>query len=66
MSTFSDKFCLDEAKKLMLKITITYRPNDMTDEALVSKICDKDVFLNDEINTDKILDKQSSTGKMGW
>ena len=24
--------------------------NDMTDEALVSKICDKDVFLNSEIN----------------
>ena len=36
----------------MPKITITNVPNDMTDEALVKKICDKDTFLNSEINND--------------
>ena len=61
MSTVSDNFCLDIIKKLMPKITITKVPNDMTDEALVTKICDKEVFLISEISmmslfSDKILD----------
>ena len=50
MSTFSGTLCLDEVKKLMPKITITNVPNDMTDEALVTKICDKNAFLNSELN----------------
>ena len=36
----------------MSKIKFTNVPNDMTDEALVTKICDKDVFLKGEINND--------------
>ena len=52
MSFFSGNFCLDDLKKLMPKLTITNVPNDMTDEALVTKICDKDAFLNSEINND--------------
>ena len=36
----------------MPKIRITNVPNEMTDEALVTKICDKDAFLNSEINND--------------
>ena len=36
----------------MPKITFTNVPNDMTGEALVTKIYDKDVFLNSEINND--------------
>ena len=50
LSTFSCNFCLDEVKKLMPKIKITNVPNNMTDEALVTKICDKDAFLNRGIN----------------
>ena len=52
MSTSSDNFCLNEVKKLMPNFTITNVTNDMTDEALVTKICDKDAFLNSEINND--------------
>ena len=52
MSTFSGHFCLDEVKKLLPKITMTNVPNDMIDEALVTKICDKDAFLNSKINND--------------
>ena len=44
MSTFSGNICLDELKKLVSKVTITNVPNDMTDEALVTKICDKNLF----------------------
>ena len=51
-STFSGNFCLDEVKKLLSEITITIVPNDMTDEALVTKICDKNDFLSCEINND--------------
>ena len=37
----------------MPKITITNVPNDIfSDEALVTKICDKDAFLISEINKD--------------
>ena len=36
----------------MFKITITNILNDMTDEALVTKVCDKDAFLDSEINSD--------------
>ena len=45
MSTFSDNFCLE---KLIPRITITNVPNDMTFEALVTKTCDKDAFLNSD------------------
>ena len=34
----------------MAELTITNVANDMTDEAHLSKICNKDVFLNGEIN----------------
>ena len=37
----------------MPKITIIGVPNDITDEALVSQICDKDAFLNSEIHNDE-------------
>ena len=63
MSICSGSFCLDEVKKLMPKITITNALNDMTDEALVTKICGKVAFINSEIYIDatffsnKILDK---------
>ena len=40
MFTFSGNFCLDEVKKLM------------TDEVLVTKICDKYAFLNSEKKND--------------
>ena len=36
----------------MPEITIKNFPNEMTDETLVTKICDKDAFLNSEINKD--------------
>ena len=36
----------------MPKIKITNVPNYMNDEVLVSKTCDKDDFLNSEINND--------------
>ena len=36
----------------MPKITITYVPNDMTEEVLVTKLCDNDAFLNSEVNID--------------
>ena len=36
----------------MPKITITIVPNDMTDELLVTKICDKDAFLNSELKNE--------------
>ena len=39
----------------MPKIAITNFPNEMTDEVLVTNICDKDAFLNSEINNDCIF-----------
>ena len=39
----------------MPKITITNVPNDMTDEAFVTKICNKDAFLSSEVNNDAIF-----------
>ena len=48
MSSFSGNFCLDEAEKLMLKITNTNVPKDMSEKTCVSKICDKKAFLNGE------------------
>ena len=52
MSAFPGNFCLNEAKTLMSKITNTNVLNDMTDEALVTKFCDKIDFINIEINND--------------
>ena len=53
MTTFSGNFFIDEVKKkIMPKITITNVPNVMTNETLVTKICDKDAFVNSEINND--------------
>ena len=46
MSAFSGNFCLDDVKKLMPMITTTEVPNDRT------KIRDKDVFQNSEVNKD--------------
>ena len=49
----------------MPKITITNFPNDMTDEALVTKICDKDAFINSEIHNDTTFSViKSWTSKM--
>ena len=39
----------------MPKNTITNVPNEMTDEALVTKICNKNAFLNNVINNDAIF-----------
>ena len=37
----------------------------MTDEALVSKICDEDAFLNNQINNEATFSvRESWTGKM--
>ena len=36
-------------------------PNTMTDEALVTKLCDEDAFLNSEINVDA-----NSSGIKPW
>ena len=52
MSTFLGTFCSDELKKLVPEVMSTNVPNDMTDEALFTKICDKDAFLSSEINND--------------
>ena len=38
------QFSSRRGKKHMLKITITNVPNDMTDKAIVSRICDKDAL----------------------
>ena len=46
---------LRRGKKLMPKITITNIPNEMTDEALVTKIFNKDASLMSEINNDAIF-----------
>ena len=52
----------------MPKNTITNVPNDMTDESLVTKICDKDSFLNSEINIDVTFPviKSLTSKKVYW
>ena len=44
----------------MRKITITSIPNDMTDEAFVTNICDQDAFIDCEINYDETFSVMKS------